>query len=103
MLVRKTTSTFFYALKNYLRKWIFNILFELYFKPYASYLAKGIFTKSFIEKKDALLKICLEIKYYAKNYFYELFFHVSKELFENPNFYSALCKLNLFVKIIKFS
>jgi hypothetical protein len=52
MLVRKTISTFYYALKNYLRKWIFNILFELYFKPYASYLAKGIFTKM-IHRKES--------------------------------------------------
>jgi hypothetical protein len=60
MLVRKTISTFYYALKNYLRKWILNILFVLYFKPYASYLAKGIFKKMIHRKESCITKIVFE-------------------------------------------
>jgi hypothetical protein len=64
MLVRKTTSFFFfYALKNYLRKWIFNKLFELYFKPYASYLAKGTFTKMILWKESCSTKMCLKMNF----------------------------------------
>jgi hypothetical protein len=74
MLVRKTTSTFFYALKNCLRKWIFNILFELYFKPYASYLAKGIFTKMIhYKRKYALPTRCLKMNFkISQNIFLDL-------------------------------
>jgi hypothetical protein len=68
MLVRKTISTFYYALKNYLRKWIFNILLDLYFKPYASIFARELFYKrSKYQIRFAFLKVCFEIKF--KYYF----------------------------------
>jgi hypothetical protein len=45
MIVRKAISTFYYALKNYLRNGNFKIISSVYSNPMQSYLAKGIFTK----------------------------------------------------------
>jgi hypothetical protein len=43
--------------------------------------------------------MCLKINF--KILFYEVFFHVSKELFENPNFYFCIMQESSFARIYK--
>ena len=100
MLFWKTISTPYYASKNYLRKWIFNIIFDLYFNL-CKLACQGNIYKMIHRKERCITKNVSKNKN-SKYCFMQYFFRVSKELIENPNFYFALCKKVLLLKFIRF-